>query len=327
MFVPHRRVAACLGVTAAAITASTFVAAPVQAASTGTAKVVGSDTVQFAAARGKVNQVTVTRSGRTVTIDDRVAVKAGRGCKAVKGDRTRVTCTTTKATAWLQITLGDKNDTVQNKAGVTMSAQGGAGNDKLTGGVFDFLYGDAGKDTLIGGASLTGGTGNDVLDGRGGDDVLNGGLGADILKGGSGLDSVFYGDRSRAVTADLDGAKGDDGEKGEKDTIASDVEGLYGGSGADKLTGNLRSPQPNTIYSGSGNDVVRGGAGNDSLNGGTGNDKIYGGAGDDFIVGQDSGAAKDRVDGGTNTAIGDTCLVTATGTAVNCEHLEGPSGD
>ncbi|HET9517078.1 MAG TPA: calcium-binding protein [Actinoplanes sp.] len=322
MFVSHRRMFAGVGATAAAITASSFFAAPVQAAATGTAKVVGSDTVSFVAARGKVNRVVITRSGNTVTIDDSVAVKAGRGCKAVEGDKTRVTCTTSAATAWLEITLGDKSDTLKNKSDLTMLGQGGDGNDKLTGGVSDFLNGGAGNDTLIGGTSLYGGTGNDVLDSLGGDDLLDGGLGADVLNGGGGLDVVFYGDRSKAVTADLDGGKGDDGEKGEKDSIGADVEGLFGGSGADKLTGNA---QATTIYSGPGNDVVYGGAGNDTLHGGAGDDELYGGTGDDYIIGQDEGPAKDRLDGGANTAVGDTCLVTATGTTVNCEHFEEPN--
>jgi hypothetical protein len=41
--------------------------------------------------------VVITRSGNTITIDDRVAISAGKGCKKVKGDKTKVICTTTGA--------------------------------------------------------------------------------------------------------------------------------------------------------------------------------------------------------------------------------------
>uniref|UniRef100_A0A8J7A7Z1 Calcium-binding protein n=1 Tax=Desmonostoc muscorum LEGE 12446 TaxID=1828758 RepID=A0A8J7A7Z1_DESMC len=83
----------------------------------------------------------------------------------------------------------------------------------LTGGISDnildasafslgkvYLYGDAGNDTLNGGAGndylygqdnsdrLTGGAGNDYLYGGNGDDLLNGGAGNDYLYGQAGAD-------------------------------------------------------------------------------------------------------------------------------------------
>jgi Ca2+-binding RTX toxin-like protein len=339
MFVVHRKLLAGLGVTAAAVASTALVGAPAQAASAGAAKVVGTATVQFNALMGKSNTLTITISGRTVTLDDKVAIKAGKGCKAVKNDKTKVKCTTSKTTAKLSVALGDKNDTVTNKTKVPMLADGGAGNDVLKGGsqrdvLFgqagnDKLYGFAGYDKVEGGDLLVGGAGNDYLDGGAGDvDILDGEAGADIMKGGAGKgDIVFYGDRSKPVIADLDGAKGDDGVKGEKDTIAVDVEGMFGGNGADTLGGGAAA---NIIWGGKGNDVIRGGKGNDLLYGQAGNDKIYGDANDDDIVGEDededgnpigSDSAKDVLDGGAHTN-GDRCVVFAAGTTVNCEVID-----
>ena len=81
---------------AAVTVAVTVIAVPAEAAATGVAKVYNSTKVEYRAASGKANSVTVTRSGRVVTIDDKVAVKAGKGCKAVRGDKTKVRCTTSK---------------------------------------------------------------------------------------------------------------------------------------------------------------------------------------------------------------------------------------
>ncbi|MEU4214236.1 hypothetical protein [Actinoplanes sp. NPDC026623] len=64
--------------------------APAEAATTGVASVVETVKVQYQAASGKQNKVVATRSGNTITIDDVVAIKAGKGCKAVKGDKTSI---------------------------------------------------------------------------------------------------------------------------------------------------------------------------------------------------------------------------------------------
>jgi len=47
--------------------------------------------------------------------------------------------------------------------------------------------------------------------------------GADYFSGGTGRDSLYY-VRDAKVTHDADGVTGDDGSKGEHDTIAKDVE-------------------------------------------------------------------------------------------------------
>ena len=44
--------------------------------------------VEFVAAAGTTNSLTITNVGDTVTFDDRVAIRAGEGCESVPGDRT-----------------------------------------------------------------------------------------------------------------------------------------------------------------------------------------------------------------------------------------------
>ena len=138
---------------------------------------------------------------------------------------------------------GDGNDTLITEGyfGYPLQqsvAQGGNGNDTLSavnGGAS--MYGDAGDDTLTGGAQtsyLSGGVGNDVLNGGAGatyawgednDDLMIGGGGKDQFSGGTGNDQ-------------LSGGTGDDV--------------LFGDSGDDTLAG------------GSGRNYLDGGAGNDT---------------------------------------------------------------
>jgi Ca2+-binding RTX toxin-like protein len=66
-----------------------------------------------------------------------------------------------------------------SKDGIQITANGGDGNDRLTG--------SAGNDTLLGG------NGDDTLLGRNGDDILVGGPGVDILDGGPGNDTETQG--------------------------------------------------------------------------------------------------------------------------------------
>ena len=152
------------------------------------------DQLRYQAADGKQSRVVITRSGRTVTVDDRVAVKAGKGCKPVKGDRTKVRCTLKKTPSKITVTLGDRNDSLVNKSDLKLHVYGGTGKDSITGGPrSDFIQGDSGNDKLYGkgGAdSLYAGTGNDMVSGGDGDDWLHGGAGEDQLLGEGGKDTV-----------------------------------------------------------------------------------------------------------------------------------------
>jgi Ca2+-binding RTX toxin-like protein len=363
----------------AAISIGAF-AAPAFAAYTDGAASVSGTTVRFRAGDKVANGVLVTRNGNTVTLDDRVKIKAGKGCTAVKGDKTKVRCTVKKGPTGVDVRLYDRNDAVWNNSGLPMTADGGSGNDRLVGGSRnDVLYGSTGADLLygMGGAydRLDGGTGNDILaggdgfdvllgwegndvlyggngddtlegvdgddklyggngndsldggygrdhvDGGAGTDVLSGdGLGkyyADVLLGGSGDDTVSYSDRTAGVTADADGASGDDGQAGEHDSVGADVESILGGSGNDRLTGNNAAGQ---LQGGPGDDVLHGGGGDDLLEGGEGRDQLYGDAGDDLLFGWEEKAAADKLDGGPNGEAGDECHPYDPDVAVNCEH-------
>ena len=169
------------------------------------------------------------------------------------------------------------------------------------------LNGGHGNDTLKSGAA------NDTLNGGDGNDTLDGGLGADALSGGAGTDTADYSARTRDLTVAL-GTLANDGEAGERDNVARDIETVKGGRGNDRLTG---SDGPNTLSGGpghdwllglGGNDVLSGDAGDDVLNGGRGADVFHGGDGldtadysdrtEDLVIGigvvADDGAAGER---------------------------------
>ncbi|MEU4692351.1 calcium-binding protein [Actinoplanes sp. NPDC023714] len=350
------------GLTALTVIAAGLCAAPAQAASTGVVTVVETTKVRYKAAKGKQNRVVVTRSGNTITVDDRVALRAGKGCKKVKNDKTKVRCTTKKPPTRVRVYTYDRNDVIVNKTGLGATIDGGTGNDKITGGPKgdtlrgdrgrDQIWGSGGNDTIDGGYDgdrISGGDGADWIEDRSGNDVVRGGNGDDYIigssgddkiygdagndflslnelikgtypsdddyiSGGSGLDTVHYSYRA-AVNVDLDGATGDDGMKGERDTVASDVENLVGGFGNDRLVGNGGA---NSLEGGPGKDVIHGLGGDDWIAGHQGADRMYGGAGFDILVGDDSpdGNAADLLDGGADR---DNCHVAAKDVKVNCE--------
>ncbi|WP_127501594.1 calcium-binding protein [Actinoplanes solisilvae] len=300
--------------------------APAQAATAAGQARISRDGVFFTAARGAVNDIVLTRSGRTVTIDDRVAIKAGVGCVAVRGDSTKVRCTTNVALGYISVDLGDKNDRLLNKTSARAAVDGGSGNDRLTGGPGrDGLLGGVGNDTVNGGGGndmLSGGYGNDVLDGGSGNDTLDGGYGSDVMRGGQGSDTVYYGISLYAVSVDLDGSRGDDGARGEGDTVGADVENIEGSGQNDRLIGNSTH---NRIYGGGGNDYISGGAGHDILVGQSGNDTLLGGAGNDHLDGELEGsryvnpAARDNLNGGSSAGRGDICVAGKKSKLTSCE--------
>jgi serralysin len=218
---------AAAGLALFTVTAIGTVATPAQAATTGVASVTSSTKVQYKAASGKQNKVVITRSGNRITIDDKVAVKAGKGCKKVKGDKTKVTCTTKKAPTRVTVYTYDRNDVITNNSNVRMSSYSGTGNDIVLGGSLgdkiqmgsgnDKADGRGGKDTLWGM------TGNDYLRGGTGDDNLFGFEGKDKIYGDAGDDSLDGGDYDKHVADLLDGgsnfAYGDTCQKATKDTL------------------------------------------------------------------------------------------------------------
>ena len=165
---------------------------------------------------------------------------------------------------------------------------GGSGDDRLTGSSWwQTLDGGAGDDTLSAGSgndTLRGGPGSDTLNGDDNDDLLDGGAGGDRLNGGAGTDTVDYGARTAAVTVTVGDSAHGDGEAGEGDDVAGDVEKVFGTRYADTLTGDFHA---NTLTGGAGNDALDGSSGKDSLDGGSGDDRLDGGTGGDTLAGGD----------------------------------------
>ncbi|MBM2617132.1 calcium-binding protein [Actinoplanes sp. LDG1-06] len=322
------------------------VAAPASAAATpGVVLVVASEIVRYNAGN-QAHNVVFTRSGRTVTVDDVVAIRAGAGCSAVSGDRTKVRCTTPVEPLWVQAFLGDRNDTVVNRTDLAMSADGGNGNDRITGGPR--------------GDRLRGSDGNDAIWGLGGDDYLSDQSGTNALSGGDGDDSVFGGEGNDRIYGgngndtingyvgnDIeDGGPGDDVFSQNADPWKSDADAFVGGSGFDTVSYELRAKpvaaDPDAVKGddgaagehdtlGTSIEAVTGGRGNDRLigsvrdeefRGGPGNDVIAAGGGDDHLWG-DSGndylngaSGSDTVNGGPGS---DTCIPDAADTFAECE--------
>ena len=212
----------------------------------------------------------------------------GDGNDVLNGDSTHPQppqCAFMETNDWMEAGPGD--DTLNGGAGLDR-LEGGPGGDTLDAGPgCDVLFGDAyepsigpdatdghaGADRLLGGDDsdrLFGGPGDDILEGGDGLDALSGGFGSDSMSGGPGNDGVLYA-RIAPVTASLAGGAGN-GEAGENDVIAADVEGLAGGGGDDRLTGNGGE---NDLSGNGGNDVLDGAGGfSDYLTGGTGNDLL-----------------------------------------------------
>ncbi len=167
------------------------------------------------------------------------------------------------------IALGDGNDELrQSTAGRPETVTGGPGDDILIGG--------AGDDVI------DGGPGNDTIsENHGCVDTYDNGVGSDTISGGDGVDTLEFGCRTAALSVTLNGAA-DDGESGERDNVAGDVEVFEGGDGFFSFVGD------------SGSQIFRGGGGGNEADGGGGDDEIYGGVDDDVLRG---GAGDDTVEG------------------------------
>jgi Ca2+-binding RTX toxin-like protein len=179
--------------------------------------------------------------------------------------------------------------------------------------------------------------------------------GAQEMHGGGGIDMVFYELRTASIRAAMDGVA-DDGQVGEGDNLATDIEGIETGPGNDVIIG---SDAGNIFHAGDGNDDISGGGGDDTVweslepgafghifnTGSTtpnGSDTISGGAGKDGInyvmrdsgvnITVDSGANDDGQPGEADDVDGFEDL---TGTVHNDllqgtgadDHLQGIAGD
>jgi hypothetical protein len=282
MLMPSHR-AALLAASAAAITLAG--AADAAAAMLSAAAAPGNPrqtVASYVAAAGEANRVVVTRlDDYAVQVSDPGAVIApGENCIAVDPHTAR--CSIPAAgpgrppfMQLARVELGDGGDSAEvlpDSKPVALDADGGAGDDRLTGA----LLAD----------HLNGGGGRDELQGNGGDDALDDGdttttADGDVMSGGDGTDSVSYAARTAAVVVDL-ADPAPDGQRGEADILSS-IESVTGGSADDWLEGR-----------GSYN-IIEGGAGDDHLEGHGATDNLYGGPGRDVLLGQDG---NDYLDGG-----------------------------
>jgi uncharacterized repeat protein (TIGR01451 family) len=185
---------------------------------------------------------------------------------------------------------------------------GGAANDALTGDATgNRIYGGGGPDELAGGDGrdvLDGGAGNDRLDdgagndrdlGGPGDDLIVEWPGADRQTGGSGLDTATYAERNADLRITLDGGR-DDGETGEADNLAPNIEKVVAGLGNDLVVG---SNIANVLEGNGGLDRLLGLGGNDLIRGGGGDDEESGGPGNDTFQQEEVRDGADAFAGGT----------------------------
>jgi len=301
----------------------------------------------FDASDGAPNYVTVNkRQGTIEFVDTEAPVRLSQtqpsgGC--VQVDEHTVRCPHDAPSQYdvISVSLADGDDNFANNSGVKTYANGGDGNDTLTGigrsddtfsgdsgndalqGSFgnDTLYGGSGNDTMTGGSDndrLVGDFGKNTMWGGPGNDVFETGLGADDLDGGTGLDRVDFDDRlNTGVTVSLDGSA-NDGTPGEHVNVRNTIEEIHGTPFDDKLSGDAVAT---TFYGHAGRDTINGGGGDDLLYGGAdrdimraddGNDVMYGEDGNDDL---DGGRGDDHLDAGlgrVQTVIGgdgfDTCV-------------------
>jgi Ca2+-binding RTX toxin-like protein len=172
-----------------------------------------------------------------------------------------------------------------------VTLRGGDGNDVLSGGASaDTLSGGAGNDTL------NGFVGDDMLNGDDGNDTLVPDNGRDTLVGGDGVDTASYGRRT-SPSFSLDGQR-NDGEAGENDLIATDVENVEAAA-ADSgqtvtIVGDGRNNRLTVLY------------GKADITGGEGSDILEGGGSDDRISSRDGSPDTVICNGGTDTVLADT---------------------
>jgi len=242
---------------------------------------VGAEFLEYEAAPGEANRLSLSFRGdfRTVDVTESGApLSVGDHCTSTGPNS--ATCTLSEAEfpdrflLAASVALGDGDDTldtvtVPNSISGLGAADGGPGNDVLRGSSGrDGLIGGGGIDELHGGGdvdTLSDGDSEGATDGTGTD--------GDTFDGGDGVDTVLYSGRALPVLADLraGSAEGD---------VFRDVENLTGGDGDDRLAGD------------DGGNRVRGGDGDDEL-AGRGNpfgteaddDRLVGGRGFGTLLG------------------------------------------
>lgn len=301
-------------------TLAVLLAAPA-GASAGTVSLDGG-TLTFRAAPGERNGLYVgEEDGRIVFNDDVAVTIAGAPCDPAGAEpATIVRCDA--PTGGVRVETGDGDDVLRIGTampnGLTITGDGGPGNDTVEGSTGDdVLLGGDGDDAIKGRSgddTLDGGAGNDQLFGEDGADVVHGGEGddvvggggtaafADVMDGGPGFDTLDQYEYTPGGSAGLPGpvsvtldGVANDGRAGEGDQVTS-VERMQLLVAATLDGSAIPGPVDLKVFrtTAAGSRLV-GTAANDVLTGYDYDDTIVGGAGDDLIVG---GNGNDTITGG-----------------------------
>ncbi|MGH2948921.1 MAG: calcium-binding protein [Solirubrobacteraceae bacterium] len=200
---------------------------------------------------------------------------------------------------------GDDTIAVNTADLASVTVDGGAGNDVITGSPeVDTLSGGDGNDRVVGaqgGDTMAGGNGNDVL-------VWNPGDGSDVMDGEAGADDIEVngGSAGETFTAVPNGdrVRFDRVNPGPFNLDIGTAERLVlnANGGDDTFTADPGLALPVLLNGGVGNDTLTGGAAADLVNGGDENDTLDGGAGSDRLVG-DRGADVMRGGAGDDTMV------------------------
>jgi Ca2+-binding RTX toxin-like protein len=212
------------------------------------------------------------------------------------------------------ISTGAGDDVITGQAGSAV----GMTLTPLVGSISLTVYGGDGNDTITSGAASTGSAFN-ALNGGAGDDkfIQQAAKAKDDINGDEGVDLVDYSSRSAPLTVTVGVGSADDGESGEGDTVAADIENIRGGSGKDFIDASAMTQSSHVLIGGAGDDTLIGSDMADHLYGGEGNDTLKGGGGDDILEGGDGddilqgGQGNDTIKGG-----GLNCPVTTPATCV-----------
>jgi len=217
--------------------------------------------------------------GRPVTVDLNLGETPTNGDDVILG---RPVADRISALDGNDTVCGAGGDDIINAGRGDDRVKGGPGNDIIRGGLGDDrLDGEAGDDSIQGSPgddTIDGGTGVDDIDGGAGDDTIATGPGATVgtgasVSGGSGGD-VIHGGR------DADDIRGNSGADFIRGGRGGDR--INGGPGRDSISGDSGN---DVLNGGMDDDVVRGGAGNDLVLGDRGDDVVLGGGGTDACRG------------------------------------------
>lgn len=190
---------------------------------------------------------------------------------------------------------GADNDTINGGTVGLSDDTGGEGDDTFTGAAqnSDYLFAEPGADTYALGTRVPDASETDGDDPR---YQLN-----------HTHDTLNYEARPGPVAVSEDGVA-NDGDPGENDNVAADVESVIGSDAGDVMAAGANGTE---LSGGGGDDRLTGGPGTDRLNGGGGSDTLTGGDGNDDLFDGDitSGstadvlppAGNDRLDGGAGS--------------------------